>query len=198
MRGFTTWALAVTSVLQSEAGAPPALSRERQIPAKLDRVVVRVVGLEGGFWNGPGLPKDVDPETELTGLSRQENARLHAAILGDVSRTVTTAGLRSIDPSERDSGSLPLLELRLARWQARSRDFFVLEIELRLLEPARLVRDPEQVVSVPTWQRSMRGTADRDELFGKLRQGALDYAQEFAQAFALERSRRDSGEPPPR
>jgi hypothetical protein len=100
----------------------------------LQGVRFQVTGLGGGIWNVPtskGETKTtVDPETDATGLSHDENLKLAEEIRADAVETFKVNGIPLLTPQQEDMETRPVLVVSIDRYRPRDPNEFATRVEI--------------------------------------------------------------------
>ena len=145
-------------------------------------VRLEIRGLGGGLWNGCCVAGD--PETEITGLSRADHDRLAQSLGTDARETLRSHGVSLPEGDELSSEDWPVLVVEPSWYRGRDGDTLSVRVEVRLLEAARLVKDPRRIVRSSTWARIGVGFAKRQNLVGVLQASVHGYVNEFGELYA--------------
>jgi len=171
------------AVCGQERGANGQIPGELVPLVGLGGVRLEIHGLGGGgFWHGCCVAGD--PETEITGLSRADHDRLAESLWADARETFRLRGVPLPEGHPLSSEDWPILVLEPSWYRGKDRDTFNVRVEVRLLEAARLVKDPGRIVWSSTWARTCVGFATRQTLAGVLQATVHGYVNEFGELYA--------------
>ena len=117
----------------------------------LEGIRYQVTGLEGGtVFNVRGLENVADREKAVTGLSRPEREQLAHFVYTDVEQVLARSGVPN--PSGAASANQIAVLAIDVRWMRVKPDIFTVQVRVDLMEAARLIKDPSQVVWTSSWR----------------------------------------------
>ena len=142
----------------------------------LDGVRFQLNGLGGAIWNVAGVKGD--PETTITGLSRAEHEQLYQSIRADTAAAFRAAGIPLLENKEDVPETLPNLVVDVS-WYRVTTDLFAVQVDVRLMEAARLLKNPARIVWTTSWDHRFRTTASRAAIATTVGSATIGFVNEF-------------------
>ena len=128
-----------------------------------------------------------DPAKDSTGLSRTELAQLERDIHDDIASAFRERGVPLLQAGH-ESPDTPRLEVRV-HWM-KPTGIWLIDVTTRLMERARLIKDPSKPVWAETWGRMWGGYPTSPEsLANDIRHGALGGVNEFLRLYVRAHAR---------
>ena len=196
LRHWATW-MAILVIILLAFGAPAAQGQERAPGGQIYRELLPFVGLEGvrlqiyglggRIFNTPG-PVAGDPETTLTGLSRAEHQQLERAIRADIDEAFQNNGIPLLSSGGDRTEVRPSLTLHIS-WARVKPDVITIQVRIDLLEAARLVKDPSQIVWASTWGSTYNSISSGPDLAAVVRSVTRGQVNSFATLYARAHAR---------
>jgi hypothetical protein len=178
--GLLVVAAAVSASGAQERAPNGQVYRELEPFVGLNGVRFELTGLGGRIWNVVGVAGD--PETTVTGLSRSENEQLDQSIRADASAALAAAGIPFLQNSGSGSETQPNLLLDV-NWYRVTPDTFGVQVDIRLMEAARLLKDPTKIVWTSTWATGLRTRASAATIASTVRSRAGGEVKEFIRLY---------------
>jgi|RhiMetdeSRZDD1v2_1073273.scaffolds.fasta_scaffold491856_2 hypothetical protein len=173
--------MASISVSESQERAPNGqIYGELQPFVGLDGVRFELHGIGNSVYNVVSVTGD--PQTELTGLNRAQTEELYRSIRADADEAFSDAGIPLLSNRTDGPETRPRLVVDVS-WYRATPELFVVLIDIRLMEPARLLKDPDKVVWTSSWQESFRPTATKATIAQTLRSGVKGELSSFIRLY---------------
>jgi hypothetical protein len=196
MRNKWRYQLTVLFVLTSSAASQVSSAQERapngQVYAELrpfvglNGVRFEVEGLGGAIWNVVGVTGD--PETTLTGLSGSAREQLYMQINADTTTAFRVASIPLLERAADGRDTRPRLVLDVS-WYRVAADTFSLQVDIRLLEAASLLKDPATLVWTSTWGEIFRRPVSLTDLQLTLRSSCSGAVANFIRLYVRAHAR---------
>src|SRR5262249_40645556 len=151
-------------------------------------VRVQVLGtLLRGIYNLPA--SSPDPAKEVTGLGQTELDQLYRAITDDVADAFRRHDVPLLERSEQFPDVTPRLEVNIS-WSRIRADTVAINVTTRLMEAARLIKDPSKIVWGRSWEEGLSGyPASPESLAKEIRHVAVSGVNHFVELYARAHAR---------
>jgi hypothetical protein len=173
IRALTFWCLTVwvAGPIRAQQSAPGGQVYGELLPfAGLGGVRVQVFGVGGAVYNIAGVNDasgaSADPAKEMTGLSRTEQQQLYLAIRNDIVDGFRRTAVPLLERGDQSPDVTPRLEIDVA-WHKTIADRIDIDVITRLMEAARLIKDPSKIVWSQSWGTRLAADPTSPELLAK-------------------------------